>query len=164
MSGVPFSSGPYSIEAVTRPSMVCAPVRTANRSPIPWSKTVSGGTRESMQDTIVANGSCPAATRSRRSVSWSGCSRCPATQWRLPASSLAHACAGDNRGSPTHRLYPTPRHSRSAAGSPAADGALTDDLRSSYSAAASVGQGSGWHYTIQEDRCKDPDDLINILG
>jgi len=52
--------------------------------------------RESMQVTIVANGSCLAATWSRRPGSWSGCSSRPAAQCRLPASSLAQACAGDN--------------------------------------------------------------------
>ena len=40
--------------------------RMTNRSPSPWSKTISAGTRESEQPRIMANGSWPAATSARR--------------------------------------------------------------------------------------------------
>jgi hypothetical protein len=63
----------------------------------PWPKTVSGGTRESVQGTTVANGPCRAAAWSRRLMPWPGCSRCPAARCRLPLSGLARACAGDSR-------------------------------------------------------------------
>ena len=40
--------------------------RMTNRSPSPWSKTISAGTRESEQPRMMANGSCSAATSLRR--------------------------------------------------------------------------------------------------
>src|SRR4051812_30246132 len=39
--------------------------RITNRSPSPWSKTISAGTRESEQPRMIANGCCPAATSER---------------------------------------------------------------------------------------------------
>ena len=39
-------------------------IRAANTLPSRWSKTSSGGTRESMQPTMAANGACPDAVAS----------------------------------------------------------------------------------------------------
>ena len=48
--------------------------RMTNRSPRPWSNTISAGTRESEQPRMMANGSCPAVSSLRRAgpvgVSW----------------------------------------------------------------------------------------------
>jgi hypothetical protein len=41
-------------------------VRTTNKSPNPWSKIISGGTRESAQLNIAAKGFCVKATLVRR--------------------------------------------------------------------------------------------------
>ena len=40
--------------------------RMTKRSPSPWSKTSSAGTRESEQPRMMAKGSCPAVSSSRR--------------------------------------------------------------------------------------------------
>src|SRR5262252_10416462 len=61
--------------------------RTTNRSPSPQSNTISGGTRESAQPTITANGCWPCAVSARRAASWCGCRLWPATKRWLPASS-----------------------------------------------------------------------------
>jgi hypothetical protein len=51
------NSGPNSmLPRTTWSSSVCAPVLITNISPSPRSKTSSGGTRESMHETTVANG------------------------------------------------------------------------------------------------------------
>src|SRR3982074_3636637 len=40
--------------------------RITKRSPSPWSKTISTGTRESEHPRMAANGSCPAVSSARR--------------------------------------------------------------------------------------------------
>jgi hypothetical protein len=41
--------------------------RMTKRSPNPWSKTSSAGTRESEHPRMIAKGSCPATSAARRS-------------------------------------------------------------------------------------------------
>jgi hypothetical protein len=49
------------------PSLLEPPsTRMTKRSPKPWSKTNSAGTRESEQPRTIANGSCPATSAARR--------------------------------------------------------------------------------------------------
>src|SRR6266404_6324753 len=69
------------------------PTRTAKTSPIPWSKTISTGARESMQPSTATKGNWPAAVattladQSRRRVAF-------ATKRALPAFSRSSACDG----------------------------------------------------------------------
>src|SRR5436189_521119 len=102
------------------------PTRTAKRSPIPWSKTISTGARESMQPSTAAKGNWPAAVattladQSRRRVAF-------ATKRALPAFRRSSACDGviatcDSRvcttgfegavagGSAVATRAPSPRH------------------------------------------------------
>jgi hypothetical protein len=68
-----------SAEASTASSITLPATRITNRSPRPWSKTSSGGTRLSAQEMMVANGFWPPASDLRRARSASGCSTRPAT-------------------------------------------------------------------------------------
>src|SRR5207247_2241918 len=69
------------------------PTRTAKMSPIPWSKTISTGARESMQPSTATKGNWPAAVattladQSRRRVAF-------ATKRALPAFRRSSACDG----------------------------------------------------------------------
>src|SRR4029077_6582669 len=45
---------------------MCPATRMTNRSPNPWPKTSSAGTRESEQPRTIAKGCCPSASTSRR--------------------------------------------------------------------------------------------------
>src|SRR5207249_7815107 len=65
-SPTPMCSAAYSMLASVAGSAMFPATRTTNRSPSPWSKTTSGGTRESEQPRMMANGCWPFATARRR--------------------------------------------------------------------------------------------------
>src|SRR5262245_51515725 len=73
--------------------MTLPATRMTKRSPKPWSKTNSMGTRESLQPRIVANGFCPVVSLLRQSLlAWPWMDS-PATKRLLPSSNRCRASA-----------------------------------------------------------------------
>src|SRR5215204_7360187 len=68
-------------------SITCPAVRTTKSWPTVWSNTISGGTRESEQETITANGLWLVATCSRSWARLLSDVRLPATNRLFPSSS-----------------------------------------------------------------------------
>ena len=71
---------------MTASSIIWPAVRTVNRSPRPWSKMISGGTRESAQASTAASGFWPSVSMLRVSLSCHGCSALPSAKRLLPWS------------------------------------------------------------------------------
>ncbi len=86
-SALPMTSGSAAVLPATR---------TPNSWPRPWSKTSSGGTRESEQPTIAANGDCPSTSWARRAETLLCPFVLPVTKRRLPSWSAFSAAAGDS--------------------------------------------------------------------
>lgn len=86
MSRVPNRSAANSTLPIWEGATMFPATRMTNRSPRPWSKTISAGTRESEHPRMMANGSWPAANSMRRAwlVSVSRL-RTPDTKRRFPS-------------------------------------------------------------------------------
>jgi hypothetical protein len=70
--------------------------RMTKRSPRPWSKTISAGTRESEQPRIIAKGSCCWMRAARRArFARDPIDATPATKRRLPSFNLRRASCGE---------------------------------------------------------------------
>src|SRR5690606_8095610 len=117
-------------------------IRAQNTSPMRWSKTSSGGTRESMQPTIAAIGDCPPAVW----CTWdmrSQLTGVPSTKRRLPSFSLSIASPGviaDCRsGVKTSQPSVAPKAGRATREAPTAQ--AQNDRRDSF-----MGQSSGFGY------------------
>jgi hypothetical protein len=63
---VPNSSAANSTLPIWEGATMLPATRMTNRSPRPWSNTISAGTRESEQPRMIASGFCPATSAVRR--------------------------------------------------------------------------------------------------
>src|SRR5699024_8780690 len=94
VSGIESTSTPNSIDPSTDGSTMWPALRITKRSPRPWSKTTSAGTRESEQPNTSANGFWWPASSARRWGSWCSCRLLPATSRWLPSGSRVSAESG----------------------------------------------------------------------
>src|SRR5262245_1000633 len=98
-SGTPSSATPYSMLPFTRAAplgLTTFPAtRTMNRSPTPWSKISSGGTRESAQPTMMAPGRCPAASGRKSCGVRRGPVASPFTNRWLPSRSFRRTSSAE---------------------------------------------------------------------
>lgn len=92
--GISSSRTPYATLPRTASSSTSPAERTVRRSPSPWSKTSSGGTRESTQPRTSAKGCWARVSWSRTDGDSCGCSCRYVRQRRLPAISRRRASSG----------------------------------------------------------------------
>src|SRR5215208_4031014 len=103
-------------------SITCPAVRTTKSWPTVWSNTISGGTRESEQQTITANGLWPVATASRSWARLLSDVRLPATKRLFPSISIWSPWSAGTVGVAAYSAAaagPIHRGAANAAGTPA---------------------------------------------
>ena len=94
-SGVPKLAAANSTLPIWEGATMLPATRMTKRSPMPWSKTISAGTRESEQPRMMAKGCCAAATSARRlPQERDSPERLSAAKWRLPSMRRWSAPAG----------------------------------------------------------------------
>src|SRR5713226_6550946 len=99
----PSSARPYSMLPLTKtpaPPITLPATRTTKRSPTPWSKSISGGTRESAQPTITAMGCWPSARGRKSSGPRRGLTGAPFTNRSLPSRSRRSTSSGGGPAPP----------------------------------------------------------------